>query len=458
MNKIFEILNLLHGFFLLGRGDFAITLISEADAQIRSRWLRADNTIHNQRDRQSMAIKDGEASAVLGRTWSALSSLQTLNDDDVQLDLARDLIYLTPIKAISDSPPQGLAPPADLGSLKAIHLNPFNSLLLSNPSQLLLRILSPIDLFLTGGDIQTYSSINTYLLSIRRAHLRLADLWKVSTLRRHHPSPPSPPYGSTVAGQSLVKKLRARETQRGGKLRSVWATSSAALFLLGEMESYFHGEIVKGTWNEFQTWLAGASSRPTSSASRSAQEDIWISAGKDEPPAVEAGAMPSYDPQTLSEAHRRFLDFLAQDLLLPVSAFTEPLYRLLQQIDHLVALVHRIQAIWQSLDLEADEGVVDAFSNFHKEEADVEDQLRDTAISVKKAIESLIQSLRTIDQERGDIYLGDLQSIFDDTTYRPHRVGRLDRLLMKLDFGGWFDAPDRSNNDVHAGNSSGEED
>ena len=45
------------------------------------------------------------------------------------------------------------------------------------------------------------------------------------------------------------------------------ATSSAALFLLGETESYFHGEIVEGTWAGFQSWVPGAPSRPASAAS-----------------------------------------------------------------------------------------------------------------------------------------------------------------------------------------------
>jgi hypothetical protein len=158
---------------------------------------------------------------------------------------------------------------------------------------------------------------------------------------------------------------------------------------------------------------------------------------------------PNHDPQTLSDAHKRYLDSLTQDLLLTKDSFTDPLYHLLQQIDHLVALVHRIHSIWQSLDLEVDEGVVDAFSDFHKEEKDVEEQLAVITGRVKGAIELLIQSLQDIDQEKNDPYDVALEAMFDEAAYVPQKMSRVDRLLMKLDFGGWFEVSkgDEDNND-----------
>lgn len=440
LSRISEILSLLYDFFLLGRGEFAITLISEADEKIRSRWRRSDNLAYDKRDRLSdVVVKEGEVSAVLARTWAALSSLQGVNDDEEQLDLARDVIHLSIISASSFATPSRPTSSAALQPPQTIAQTPFNTLLLSIPTELTLRIPSPLDLFLTAAEVQTYSTINSYLLSIRRAHLRLTDLWKITSLRRDHPAPPAASYGSTVTGQAIVQKLRARATQRGQKFRSVWATSSAALFLLGETETYFHGEVVKGTWDGFQHWVRGAPSRPASSSSVQPPEDLWATAGTSSLSTAKAPARPNHDPQSLSEAHRRFLKCLVQDLLLANPAFTDPLYHLLQQIDHLVALVHRIHSIWQSLDLEADEGVVDAFSDFNKEEREIEAQLTMVAKEVKNAIEGLIQSLRDIDQEKDDRYDGDIDSVFDGTAYLPQRMGRVDRLLMKLDFGGWFD-------------------
>jgi hypothetical protein len=118
--------------------------------------------------------------------------------------------------------------------------------------------------------------------------------------------------------------------------------------------------------------------------------------------------------------------------------------------------VHRIHSIWQSLDLEADEGVVDAFSDYHKEEKDVEEQLAVITGRVKGAIELLIQSLQDIDQEKDDRYDMALDTMFDETAYVPQKMSRVDRLLMKLDFGGWFDANKGNEDSIDHENSDDE--
>jgi len=439
LSRVVEILSLLREFFLLGRGEFAIALITEADDKMRSRWRRADNLSYDKREGLgNIVVKEGEVAAVLARTWAAMGSLRGQGeeqDEDEQLDLARDLLQLVITKS-------NLVAPSKLGgssSALTIASTPFRNLLLSVPVALTLYIPSPLDLFLAPSDLQIYSSINAYLLSIHRAHLRLTDLWKITALRRDHPAPPGPPYGSSTAGQSKVHTLRERAKERSEAMRSVWATSSAAVFFLGETEAYLQGEVVKVTWDGFQSWLSGSPSRPTTSRSEDDDEDIWLKAAR-ESTQTQTGISHTHDPQTLAEAHRRYLAALCTSLLLTTSSFTDPLYHLLQQIDHLVALVHRIHSIWQSLDLEADEGVVDAFSDFHKEEKDVKEQLVVIAGRVKSAIEELVNSLRDVDQEKEGWDSGFAELILEDEgTYVPSKVGRVDRLLMKLDFGVWLD-------------------
>lgn len=433
LSRVIEILSLLREFFLLGRGEFAIALISEADEKIRSRWRRNDNLAYDNRDGLgNIVVKEGEVSAVLARTWAAMGSLQGQQEDqeeEEQLELARDLVQLVITKTTSLIPSKPIS----------IVSTPFRNLLLSVPVVLTMHIPSPLDLFLSPLDLQSYSSINAYLLSIHRAHLRLTDLWKITSLRRDHPAPPGPPYGSSTAGQNKVRTLRTRAKERSEAMRSVWATSSAAVFFLGETQAYLQGEVVKGTWIGFKNWLMGeTSSRPTSSkAQDDDEEDIWLQAGRE--PKAHTGSY-THDPQTLADAHKRYLAALAASLLLTTSSFTDPLYHLLQQIDHLVALVHRVHSIWQSLDLEADEGVVDAFSDFHKEEKDVKEQMVVIAARVKSAIEELVKSLRDIDQEKEGWDSGFEELVLgDEGAYVPTKVGRVDRLLMKLDFGGWFD-------------------
>ena len=437
-----EILTLLREFFLLGRGEFAISLISEADEKIRSRWRRSDNLSHEKRDALgNIVVKEGEVSAILARTWAAMGALQgqyeqEVDEDDV-LELARDLVQMTITKGVPSTPSKATS------GLPVIAATPFRNLLLSVPVVLTLQIPSPLDLFLAPSEVQSYSSINAYLLSIHRAHSRLTDLWKITSLRRDHPSPPGPPYGSSAQGKAQVRTMRRRAKERSEAMRSVWATSSAAVFFLGETEAYLQGEVVQSTWVGFKRWLTGetTNSRPSSSKTKAQdeEEDIWLQMGR-ESTTVQTGISQTHDPQTLADAHRRYLSALATSLLLTTPSFTDPLYHLLQQIDHLVALVHRVHSIWQSLDLEADEGVVDAFSDFQKEEKDVKEQLVVIARRVKLAIETLVGCLRDVDQDKEGWDSGFAELVLgEEGRYVPTKVGRVDRLLMKLDFGGWFD-------------------
>ncbi|OWP00416.1 Spc97/Spc98 family protein [Marssonina coronariae] len=436
LSKVIEILTLLREFFLLGRGEFAIALITEADEKIRSRWQRSGTIDYDKGDGLgNIVVKDGEVSAVLARTWAAMGSLKGQyeedQDEDEVLELARDLVQLIITKPTSATPSKGSHPASLIAS------TPFKNLLISVPVILSLRIPSPLDIFLTPADIQSCSSISAYLLSIRRAHLRLTDLWKITSLRRDHPAPPGPPYGSSTGGRNKVRTIRSRGKERSQAMRSVWATSSAAVFFLGETEAYLQGEVVQGTWLGFMKWLKGEGSRPTSKSSLNEEEDIWLQAGRE--PKMQTTSH-THDPQTLADAHRRYLSALATGILLTNPLFTDPLYRLLQQIDHLVALVYRVHSIWQSLDLEADEGVVDAFLDLHKEEKDIKDQLVTVAARVKASIEELVNCLRNIDQEKEGWEDGFAELVLsEEGVYVPAKVGRVDRLLMKLDFGGWFD-------------------
>lgn len=442
LSKIIQILALFHDFFLLSRGEFAVAIINEADEKIRSRWRRSDNLAFEKRSGLGdVVVKEGEVAAVLARTWAAISALHGLNDEDEdQLEIAKSLMDLRIVNPQKE----------DTNLSKTNSPTPFSTLLLSVPTSLSLKIPSPLDLFLTSKEVDIYADIHTYLLSIRRAHIRLSDLWKITSLRRDHPPPPPPPLGSTPQGRATTIKLRQRGKSRSRQMRRVWATSSAGLYLLGELEAYFHGEVVKGTWESLQEWLNGPTPASVSTlgtvpgADEDSDEDIWAAAGKELPDTTSNDH--SHDPQTISVAHQRYLLSLKHQLLLTSPSFTGPLFQLLQQIDHLVALVHRINSVWSSLDLETDEGVIDAFSDFHKEETDVQGQLVLAAQNVKEAINVLIVSLRDIDLdvEGRDKRLEQLEAEIVDVDlsgediYKPIKVGRVDRLLMKLDFGGWL--------------------
>lgn len=199
-SKVMEILQLLRDFFLLGRGEFAMALTQQADEKIRSRWRRAENLAYEKRDGlATVVLKEGEVSAVLARTWAALGSMLGQHaEEDEGVELARDLLRLTLSKTSKSSTPATPLTAAAEGVLTPIASTPFHNLLFSVPVIMTFQIPAPLDLFLSQSDLQTYTAINSYLMSIRRAHIRLTDLWKITSsddtthlLRHRHTGPPA---------------------------------------------------------------------------------------------------------------------------------------------------------------------------------------------------------------------------------------------------------------------------
>jgi Gamma tubulin complex component C-terminal len=466
LSRIVEILRLLREFFLLGRGEFAMALTHEADEKIRSRWRRADSLAYEKRGvLNTVVVKEGEVAAVLGRTWAAMGSMQGQHaDEDEGLELARDLLRLNLTKSKPSTPFKLGAATSSASDI--LVSTPFRNLLFSVPVTLTVQIPPPLDMFLTPNDLQIYTVINSYLLSIRRAHIRLTDLWKITALRRHHPAPPGPPIGSSKGGRSRVVVLRERHAARSSAMRSAWVTSSAAIFFLAETEAYLQTEVVAGLWDGFHEWLTAGeapqqdvqstvpSPRTVGNAADAEDEDIWLSDMSAKRPAEgsslirEEPNQPQYphDPQTLSTAHNLFLTTLARRLLLTQATFSEPLYDLLVHVDHLVALIHRLHGIWTSMDLEADAGVVDAFVDLENEESDVKGQLRSIEGKVKGGVETVIAALRELEMD--SVFMAQIEEggageeeeivLREEGDYTPRRVGGIDRLLMKLDFGVWF--------------------
>ena len=231
--KVLELLQILKDFFLLERGEFTIALLTAADERLvyRNKNERPKQNLAN--DLASMTIKEGEVSAVLARTWAALTTHQSLNDEDLDedIDRARELIRLS-IKTL------------DANHASKIPLASFDDLLLPAPTMLTLRVPSPLDLFLSASDVDTYSHIHSYLLSIRRAHLRLSKLFLLSVLRRDHPSPKAPSSLDHHHAFEVVAQTRKRAVYRARILRPIWATIASAAFFLAELGEFLQGEVV----------------------------------------------------------------------------------------------------------------------------------------------------------------------------------------------------------------------
>ena len=443
MTKVHELLRILRGFFLLERGEFALALLAAADERLSARQNRSLEKFGKKGidDLSRVFIKEGEVSAVLARTWAALASQRSMLDDDEEdvdadLDLARELLKLS-IKSPKAESAESVEPRKAHGYLAA-DATTFEDLLLPTPTELSIRVPSPLDLFLSSTDIDIYSNIHSYLLSIRRAHLRLSKLFTLSVLRRDHPSPKAPPHSNHHARFEALAQMRQRADRRTKIMRPFWAAAGHAAFLLAEIGEYFQGEVVKGSWEDFLAWLQPTAhdddtSEPVSSLSLKASVSSIATA----PSHLENTSTSPYphDPESLALAHRNFLFSLTHSLLLDDPPFTTKLKAFMTSIDHLFALMSRLNTVQQNLDLETDVGVVDTFANYAVEERELHGDLRYFRSAITAGVEGLVQALRDIDNARasGPRFQGDVKFAQSDE-FIPKSGGGLDRLLLKVDY------------------------
>lgn len=460
--KILEILTLLHNFLLLGRGEFAVAIVAHADSRIEESRRRGLSATRPLEKPGILPVKEGDVTAALVEAWAELFSLQKEEDPaDEELELARDLLCLSISSRKSGRP---MTPAQTPNSISKISKVSFEDLLFPTPTNLTAHIRAPLDLFISSSDIVIYSKIHSYLLGIRRAQIRLGDLWKRTPLRRNHPTPWGPPRSNSIFGQAKLKARRDRDNVRVRQMRHIWATGSACLFMLSEIGGFFQGDVVNESWHHLRQWIEGCSSstasapgsRPgTASSSKSHHSSKTVS--PDHMPTrdfSESGqqTMGRHDPEALTVAHRRHLSSLVHSLFLTELPFINTMRGLLTYIDHFVALVIRLETIQRNMDLETDEGVEDALVDYAHEEREVWEELRATRNDVEAGIKNLIGSLRDIDDSRsgegqgpvelatnfGQMWPGSRQ---DDRSspgfshYMPHKAPGVDRLLMKLDFG-----------------------
>ncbi|KAK2736473.1 hypothetical protein FQN57_000729 [Myotisia sp. PD_48] len=448
LHKIMEILSLMHNFLLLGRGEFAMALVSLADKRIVSKSKRISNAKSGDGKLPGfdfLSLKESDISAVLTQVWAELYSLQNAEDPvDDELDLARTILRL--FLCNDNSNPKGIT----AAQLPQTNLSDtvFDDLLFGSPTTLSLRVHSPLDLFLAQSDLMIYSNIHSYLLSIRRAQIRLGDLWKRTPLRRVHPAPWGPPLSNKPAGRENLRLGRERQKRRAAMMRPVWAAGSATLFVLSELGSYLQGEVIGSSWRSFREWLdsgympsSGYGSRPGTASSAPNKEN------KQSSPT-------SHDPETITIAHRIYLAHLSQALFLTDVPFTRTLRAFLTHVDHFISLLGQLQAIQQNLDLETDEGVFDSSQNYTQDEARVWSEICNVRTALKISMNELISRLRDIDEHRitkaGTFGPKDsIANVHDDgrgndmldtkrssSVYTPWRSVGVDRLLMRLEFGG----------------------
>ena len=429
ISEVLRAVNMLHDYFLLERGEFAVALIAAADKCLSNRQKHGitEPMAREAHRLGGMMIKDGEVAAVLARTWTAIAALQDIDDDIAaeDLEMARGLVCLSIKKnsamQTSVSFTTALGPLEILENLKTT----FDNVLLGTPSYLTLIAGPPLHLFLNTSEADAYSSIHSYLLAIRRAHLHLTELWKLNTLRKTSTS-----YNGGFESNGHSKQYRDRSNQRNRPHRSIWAMVGSVIFFLAELGEYLQGEVVKSSRDVFTKWLKPLQTT-TSVDYRGLIEgcnSIRTSTG------FPGAAAITHDPESLTLAHRCYLTSLIHSLLLDDPAYTKSLKTLITRVEYITTLIGRLSIVQLNMNIDDRDAGVSA--NIVTEEEELMDDLAEVGTGAEADLKSLVKRLRDIDFERLGLGTEPLEHDFQSISFVPWKAEGLYRLLMKLDFAG----------------------
>jgi hypothetical protein len=419
LDQIIAMLRVIHHFVLLGSGEFAVALIEHGAEKMANKQEQSTKPVRKVGRIDNLVVKGADLGVILNKTWNKLAAFQFDQGlDDATFALARRMLSL-----------RGLEKADDAEAFVSTWLPQPAFISLTPPTDSTLR------LFLTPSALRSYSSINTYLLSVRRGELQLANLWKVTAERRCYPTPIGPPNSATRMGRQALATRRARENSRSAVMRQHWATANKALFLINEFSGYLHGEVIRNSWECFEVWIREGknSSRPGSSRSQPSRPTTGSSMKQSIGPD---NSMKARDPRSLTLGHNAFLVALHAGLLLTHDQFVKAIKEFLNLIDHYVALFHRLQVIWEGLDLQEDDGIVDAFSNYAQDEKLVLEEMSRSRGVLEDAVAGIVTKLKEAEEDRvlDEIASNVAQLDLERQKFVPWKSRTMDRLIMKVDF------------------------
>ena len=443
-----RILQSINKFFFLRRVDFADALIEAADEHLRTRHAQMNSKQGkgNHRDLVGIMMREGELNAVLSKAWAGMSNnMSGAQTTDEDVEWAREHIALKLVEP-SETQDDGSDQDEVDSSQKQSPSRPghFSDLLLSTSTALFLNIRAPLDLLLSTSDTGKFNSIFNYLMAIRRAQLHLTALWHEPQLRKGAAF--SGDWKSSYKSRMFFSQtLRKRFTARVRSMRPIWAVLSITTRIMVELGEYLISDVLNKSWRGFENWASnnhdgdkGSSTKSGCATGSSDERTTHDEHGRPKSSAVFVGDTEGLDitethqdPEAIAQAHKEYLHALTDMLMLNNDAFVKSLRLLLIRIDHIVAVIRRLQSIQSKLDL-ADEGVDDGFSErYEKEEREVTAEIKTAAERVDESRMALIQSLKTVAVD--NVVNDHRERLTSDTGFEPWRKRNLDRLLINID-------------------------
>lgn len=442
-HKIVEVLYVFREFFLLGRGEFAIALVAQADERVRNRYRGKDRALVTNSGATSY-LKEGEVAAVLTRTYGLLSSFQNEESHDERLDLARDFVYLSLQKPKSDVPFPSAKKPSKESTI-------FSDLFMGAPVCLNYQISWPMELFLTQSDVDKYDRIFNYLIASRKCLIKLQALWHGRRAKNAVPGLAS----DRTASNQRREMLKRREQRE----RFIWATAKLVVFFLETLGAYWQGEVIEPSFNRLIGILGGTRGQKSLKRKRSQSMQTADDAYSDGHDGSSEGELDAegdidmrsvaasevshtkskikqtletqQDPESLSKAHRLFLNFLLRALFLSDHTFPSIYRGLLEHTLKLCAWISRLEQLHNLADLGVDPSGDAGTSQVSSQMAELDEACR----HVRRLVSRLVGRLHGIDEERGKgqgALVGLVMRGEEDDG--SGGGGKVDRLLMRLNW------------------------
>lgn len=330
-------------------GEFSVALIREVE---RLKVSRLTPRLSSRTPGLSILREQDLALCILR------ASLGTSAEHDPTISLSR-LRFKLPNGSLRPHLPH-LVPHADLSHVSSRSFAPtdFSTTLLGVPLELTYNLDWPLDLFLAPSDIQMYSQLFSYFVSIRYIHHRVMNCWiSLSSAQRRRGR------WTGLRGNGDLEDGR----QRRSLLRNTWGVVRQLLWFWDCLWSYVCLDVVGGHFKRLKEVLGSPVNRSgrygSSSASGAATPSAAATEVPDEVEASEFGpsrsvpasfgrggkrvdrgrrdATPSMDFATLRSLHRTYLYSLTAGSLLSNSACSNTIKTIMDICEVFVASVER---------------------------------------------------------------------------------------------------------------------
>lgn len=250
---VLAVLKFLREIYLLECGEFAQELIRRTQEDFRSFQIRHPGL-----------LKDDTVNAVLAKTLVNLRIIETESDSFLE--------HRSCLRMVLDSDADGQQPESER----------FAAFLYGVPTRLVYDYEWPLDVFLGESEMHQYGQLFNYLISLKRAHVQLHELWRT---RRTTPELLEMP-------------------------KTAWSAAFVTLSFLGVLLEYY-------------------------------QSDVLSTFSKELSIQLETGECHD-DPGLMSATHRQALSILYDKVLLPRNDFPGVMRDLLSSVDLMLGAVGRI--------------------------------------------------------------------------------------------------------------------